>query len=146
MLHFRLQPFTIDNACSVFYEAIAEWKIREFYARQGKKVNDIRRNPATELAQLRQFDLMDVFGTKWECKTDKACWNTGNVFIEHQALSHSEADYYLIDAFGFSHVVPTERLRERIAGTSTVRGRDYLSSTGTLLTQEELTAISIDTI
>ncbi len=143
MPQFNLQQFTADKATSVIYESIAEFKIAEFYASQGKRINGCLPNPAGELDQKRLFDLTDSLGVRWEVKTDRKSSGTGRCFIEHQALSHSESDYYLILAFGLAHVVPTPALRHALIGTETVQGGDRLSTTGALLTQQELQQLSI---
>lgn len=143
MPHFHLSQFHADKATNVVYEAIAEYKIAEFYASQGKRITGCIPNPAGELSQKRLFDLCDSLGVRWEVKTDRKAASTGNVFIEHQALAHSESDYYLIQAFGRAYVVETKRLRDAVKGTVTVQGGDWLAATGTLLTKDELGELSL---
>jgi hypothetical protein len=68
------------------------------------------------------------------------------VFVELEALSHSESAYYLIMAFGFAYVVPTQGLRAAVENRQTIHGGDWLSATGVLLTESELRQVSLDVV
>lgn len=66
-----------------------------FYKSRGKKKVEVKLNDAEDLAGKQVCDLIDNFGIKWEVKYDRRYKDTGNVFIEHAALKHSGADFYI---------------------------------------------------
>jgi hypothetical protein len=129
---FHIQQFAVDKATAAIYEGIALQKIESWYARQGYRVY-ARYNEANGLEQKRGFDLIDTFGKKWEVKADRKALSTGNLFLEHQALEHSQADYYLIFA-GLTYIITRQSLVElKNADYSVVNGGDDLRAVGTLV-------------
>jgi len=49
---------------------------------------------------MRKWDvkaILPVTGVEitYECKRDRKTWHTGNIYVEHKALLHSEADLYV---------------------------------------------------
>lgn len=52
-------------------------------------------NPHKDLARMREGDVLDSYGIKWEIKYDRKASETGNVYLEHPALKRSGADYVL---------------------------------------------------
>lgn len=136
-----MQPFHLDKAQAVIYEAIAADKIVAWYRLQGKLV-EVRSNPENGLTAKRAYDLVDHFGVKFEVKTDRRWHETGNIYLEHQALEHSQADYYVIIA-GLTYIVPRQALLEvKNATVNAVPGGDGHRSLGTLLKVSELARIA----
>lgn len=136
-----MHQFAIDKASAAIYEAIAIDKIEAWYRLQGKQVT-ARYNERNGLEEKRGFDLIDTFGVKWEVKSDRKWSATGNVFLEHKALDHSQADFWIILA-GFAYILPRQKLIEvRDQPHRVVPGGDDLRFLGTLLPLEELRNIS----
>ena len=94
----------------------------------------VRYNEENGLEGKRRFDLIDTYGKTWEVKADRLAGTTGNVFLEHQALSHSQADFILIFAAGLTFILPLETALELAGGSDrVVSGGDDLRATGTLV-------------
>jgi hypothetical protein len=128
--------FALDKSAAAVYEGIALLKIEEWYLSQGLKVH-ARYNEENGLEGKRGFDLVDGYGKRWEVKADRIWGHTGNVFFEHIAVQHSQADYFLILA-GFAYILPRETVFNLIKGQYRVvpggdDGRD-----GTLVPLSEL--------
>jgi hypothetical protein len=122
----------LDKAAAAVYEGIAIAKIEEWYRDQGQKIH-ARYNEENGLEAKRRFDLIDTYGKKWEVKTDRIWSTTGNIFFEHYAIKHSEADFFIILA-GFAYILPRETALQLLeADYRTVQGRDDLRFTGTLV-------------
>lgn len=133
-----MQQFPIDKACAAIYEGIAVEKIEAWYALQGFRIH-VRYNEANGLTDKRGFDLIDTYGKTWEVKTDRLAGMTGNVFLEHVAVQHSQADYFLIFACGLTYILPREAVLELVQGPyRSVQGGDDHSMTGTLVPLSEL--------
>ena len=133
--------FAIDKSCAAIYEGIAIHKIEQWYAAQGFRIH-ARYNEANGLEQKRGYDLIDTYGKKWEVKCDRKALSTGNVFVEHQALDHSEADYWIILA-GLAYILPRQSLLDaRNEQYRVVRGGDDLRAIGTLLPLSELKSLA----
>jgi hypothetical protein len=96
----HLDQFAIDKSRAAIHEGIALRKIEQWYALQGRRIH-ARYNEANGLEQKRGYDLIDSYGKRWEVKTDRRFWETDNIFLEHAAVDHSRADYWLIFA-GFA--------------------------------------------
>lgn len=123
--------FALQKSANAIHEALAIAKIMVYWARRGFRVN-VYYNEANDLATKRLFDFKDSRAFTWEVKTDNL-WNiTGNVYIELQALSHSQADFYLIFA-GLTFVIPKSDLLNAINALPRRRGGDDLRSEGALL-------------
>lgn len=134
--------FAVDKASAAIYEAIAITQIEAWYALQGQRIH-VRYNEANGLTDKRGFDLIDTWGKKWECKADRLAGTTGNFFLEHVAIEHSEADMFIIFAAGLTFILPRQALLDARHGDyRVVRGGDDLSAVGTLLPLSELTKIS----
>lgn len=132
-----MQQFAVDKALAAIYEGIALQKIEQWYALQGHRIH-ARYNEANGLEGKRGYDLIDSYGKKWEVKADRIWGTTGNIFFEHQAIQHSQADYFLILA-GFAYILPREDVLELINGPHrSVQGGDGLRATGTLVPLSEL--------
>ena len=60
-----------------------------------------RRNESSNLEGMRKYDVADQLGHTYEIKFDRKWQETGNVYLEHKAIVHSEADYivYKLDTF-----------------------------------------------
>jgi len=130
--------FAIDKACAAVYEGIAILKIEDWYASQDLRVH-ARYNEANGLEAKRAFDLIDTYGKTWECKMDRLASVTGNVFLEHQALEHSQADFMILFACGLCYILPREVVLElRFGDYRNVQGGDDLRATGTLVPLEDL--------
>lgn len=69
--------------------------IEEHYKAHGKRKVKVWLNPATDLEGMRECDLFDNFGIKWEIKYDRRHKETGNVYLEHAGIRRSGADYVL---------------------------------------------------
>jgi hypothetical protein len=144
-MYAQIDPFAIDKAGNtVVEELIAPIYIREYYARRGIKVNRVDKNLG-DYRQQRLYDLTDSYGCRWEVKTDKIALNTGQVFIEAQALEHSEADKYLVFC-PLGHVISRISLLEAVQGRSTLQGGDHLVSTGIMVPLEEFEAMCEEVI
>lgn len=137
-MYAQISQFAIDKSTNVIVEeGIAPVYIREYWARQGRKVQ-VHYNLENGLTGRREYDLYDTFGTRWEVKCDHKWHLTGNVYLESQSLSHSKADYYLILA-GIGYVVSKSALSEAIAEQSALTpGGDQHRSLGLLLPLERL--------
>lgn len=134
---YNLQ-FGLDKSSAAIYEAIALQKIEDWYASQGFRVH-ARYNEANGLEAKRGFDLIDTYGKKWEVKADRLAGTTGNVFFEHQAIEHSQADYFLIFACGLTYILSREAVLElKNRGFRVVQGGDNDWATGTLVPLTEL--------
>lgn len=130
--------FAFDKAAAAVYEGIALQKIQDWYASQGLKVH-ARYNEANGLEAKRGFDLIDTYGKKWECKCDRMASRTENVFLEHQSLSHSEADFMILFACGLTYILSREDLLALKSGPwRNVSGGDNDSAVGTLVPLSEL--------
>lgn len=124
-----------QKATSAIVEGLAFEVIRRFYLLQNPPVrmNNIRYNSALDLTNKQKFDLIDGYGKTWEVKNDKLALQTGNVFLEHEAILHSTADYFLIFA-GFVFILPRPQLVELMNGPYRVtQGGDDLLARGTLV-------------
>jgi hypothetical protein len=98
-----------------------------------------------DLKGSQAYDLVDSSGSTWEVKYDRLWHVTGNVYIEMQALSVSQADRYIIFA-GPAYVVAKSTLTEAIAGYEFTRGGDFDKSVGVCLPLETLEEASEMTI
>lgn len=136
--------FTIDKALAMPVEHLADGFIERFYASQGFRVH-VWPNPATETVEKAKFDRRDTFGKLWEVKHDRQSHRTGNVFVETQALAHSESHYYLILA-GRGFVVPTRALREAVRDMPKRAGGDFGKVTGALLPVSQLEQLAISVL
>lgn len=136
--------FLIDKALNQPIEdLVAPYKIHQWYGRHQVKILGISKNTAVDNSREQQYyDLKDSLGRTWEVKTDKK-FTTGNVFIEHEGLEHSKADYYLILAF-HGYVIPRDKLIEVVASHrfKEVCGGDNKKMKGTLLPISELSKIA----
>jgi hypothetical protein len=130
--------FALDKSAAAIYEGIAIQKIAQWYASQGLKIH-ARYNEENGLTQKRGFDLIDTYGKKWEVKCDRLSGTTGNVFFEHFAIEHSQADYFLIFACGLTYILSRETvLQLRFGDFKNVMGGDNDSVTGTLVPLSQL--------
>ena len=137
MFHTGIHEFALDKAAAAIYEGIALQKIEQWYESQGLRVH-VRYNEANGLTDKRGFDLIDTYGKKWECKADRMWGTTGNIFLEHSAISHSEADYFIILA-GLTYILPYEVVLQLACGPyKVVQGGDEMRATGTLVPLLEL--------
>ncbi len=126
-------PFALEKSSAALYEGFALVKIEDWYRSQALKVR-VRYNEENGLEGKRQFDLIDSYGKRWEVKCDRLAGTTGNVFLEHQALRHSEADFFLIFAAGLTFILPREAVLELANGPyNSAWGGDDLRATGTLV-------------
>lgn len=129
-----------QKASNAIVEGLAFDVIRRFYEYQTPPVrmNRIDYNSGTDLIDKQKYDLKDGYGKLWEVKSDHKAVQTGNFFLEHQALEHSTADYWIVFA-GFTLVIPRNRLVELVTGPYRVvsGGDDYLAA-GTLVPLSEL--------
>jgi hypothetical protein len=127
-----------QKATNAIVEGLAFEMIRRFYEAQGIKMNRIDYNSALDLTGKQAFDLVDGYGKTWEVKSDRLWHQTGNVFLEHEAVEHSKADYFLIFA-GLTYILPRETVLELLEGPyRNVRGGDDLRATGTLVPLSQL--------
>ncbi len=134
---FNIQ-FAVDKSAAAIYEGLAIEKIEQWYVQQGLKVH-ARYNEENGLEGKRGFDLIDTYGKTFEVKADRLAGQTGNIFFEHFAIEHSQADYFLIFACGLTYILPRETVLELKNGPyRVVRGGDNLSATGTLVPLLEL--------
>jgi hypothetical protein len=125
--------FALDKAAAAVYEGMALVKIEEWYRNQGLKIH-ARYNEENGLTAKRRCDIVDSYGKRWEVKCDRLAGTTGNVFLEHQALSHSAADFFLIFAAGQTFILSREAALELAGGSyRVVQGGDDLRATGTLV-------------
>jgi hypothetical protein len=125
--------FAFDKAAAAVYEGIAIEKIEAWYCQQGLKIH-ARYNEANGLEHKRGYDLIDTYGKRWEVKADRLAGTTGNVFLEHVALAHSQADYFLIFACGLTFILPRDAILELAGGPyNSVWGGDDKSVRGTLV-------------
>src|SRR5438132_5951709 len=108
---YRDWSIASQKASAAIVEGLAFEMIRRFYEAQGIRMNRIHYNSALDLTGKQAFDLIDGYGKTWEVKCDRLWHVTGNVFLEHQALEHSKADYFLIIA-GFAFFLPREAILE----------------------------------
>lgn len=112
--------------------------IRRFYEMQGIRMNRIDYNSGLDLTSKQAFDLVDGYGKLWEVKCDRLWHQTGNVFLEHQAIEHSKADYFLIFA-GWAFILPRDSVLELKNGPyRVVNGGDGYRATGTLVPLADL--------
>jgi hypothetical protein len=142
-MYTQIEQFGIDKGMSAVIEeaGIAGAYIREYYRRLGKKVLRIDKNLG-DYQQQRLYDLVDTLGVRWEVKTDRLVFTTGNVYLEEHAYKASEADKYLIFA-GFGYVVSKSAIGEEFASNSArTPGGDNDRSSGLLLPLERLEEIS----
>jgi hypothetical protein len=134
--------FAVDKALAAIYEGIALQKIEQWYALRGFRVH-ARYNEANGLEAKRGFDLIDTYGKTWECKCDRLASTTGNVFLEHAAVEHSQADYFLIFACGLTYILPREAVLELAGGPyRSVQGGDDLRAIGTLVPLSDLNNVA----
>lgn len=132
-----MQQFAVDKALAAIYEGIALEKIESWYASQGFRVH-VRYNEANGLEDKRGFDLIDTYGKRWEVKCDRKALSTGNIFLEHFAVTHSQADFFIFLA-GFAYILPRENVLELLERDyRVVQGGDDLRATGTLVPLSEL--------
>jgi hypothetical protein len=134
-----------QKATTAIVEGLAFEVIRQFYARQNPPIKMLRidYNGALDLGGKQAFDLVDGNGKTFEVKADHQAVQTGNFFLEHAALEHSKADYWIIFAF-FAHVISRESLVELKNGPyRVVQGGDGLTATGTLVPLSELMKFEI---
>jgi hypothetical protein len=130
--------FALDKAAAAVYEGLAIDKIEQWYRDQGHKIH-VRYNEENGLEAKRGFDLIDTYGKRWEVKTDRLASFTGNIFFEHFAIEHSQADYFFIFACGLTYILPREAVLELKSGPyRSVRGGDNDSVTGTLVPLQDL--------
>jgi len=131
-----------QKATNAIVEGLAFEMIRRFYLLQGIRLNRIDYNGALDLTNKQKFDLVDGYGKTWEVKSDHLWHVTGNVFLEHQAFEHSQADYFLVFA-GFPFIITRELFQQLLNGPyRIVRGGDYGLATGTLLPISELKSLA----
>jgi len=134
----QMFQFALDKSSAAIYEGLAILKVQDWYASQGLKVH-VRYNEANGLEAKRGFDLIDTFGKTFEVKADRIAGTTGNIFLEHIAVEHSQADYFLIFACGLTLILPREAVLElRFGDYSVVQGGDNKSAAGTLVPLEQL--------
>jgi hypothetical protein len=134
----HIPQFAIDRASAAIYEGIAILKIEDWYASQGLRVH-AKYNDANGLEGRRAYDIIDSYGKTWEIKADRIAGTTGHIFFEHQAIEHSQADYYLIFACGLVYILPREAVLELAQGPyRNVQGGDDLRATGTLVPLADL--------
>ena len=88
-------------------EALAEDVIREFWARQGARTS--LRKPKRDPEDQREYYRRNSLGYLWEVKNDRACWQTGNVFVEETVFT-SQAHFYLIFAQGLPYILERRSL------------------------------------
>jgi hypothetical protein len=146
-MYTAITQFGIDKALNTLIEecGIAEAYIREYWRRRGLKLWRVDKFLG-DLQESKKCDLIDNFGTRWEIKTDKLAFVTGNVYVEQQAFLALEADKYLIFA-GKAFVVEKQALAEEFARTTTLTpGGDNHRSMGLLLPLERLEEISEEVI
>lgn len=128
--------FLIDKQLNLPIEdVVAPEKIRQWYAAQGFRINRIVKNDAEDnTPEQAAWDLIDTFGKKWEVKRDRLFLKTGNFFLEHQAIGHSQADYFLLLTFR-GHILTAEQIRSLMHDPrfKVVSGGDYHRSIGTLV-------------
>lgn len=129
--------FALDKAAAAVYEGMAIEKIESWYRSQGLKIH-VRYNEENGLEGKRRFDLIDTYGMRWEVKADRIAGTTGNIFFEHIAIQHSDADYFLIFACGLTYILPRDTVLELIsAHFSVVPGGDD-DRAGTLVPLSQL--------
>ena len=134
--------FAIQKSSAAIVEGIAIEKIQQWYAAQGLRIH-ARYNEANGLTEKRGYDLIDSYGRRWEVKADRLAGTTGNFFLEHVALEHSQADMFIIFACGQTFIVPRQTLLDAISGPyRAVQGGDDFRATGTLLPLSELSLIA----
>lgn len=127
-----------EKAPNAIVEAIAIAVIEDWYAAQGLRIH-VTYNSALDLTGKQKFDLKDSYGKLWEVKSDKIAVRTGNFFLEHQAIDHSQADYFLIFTAGFPYILTREAILALKSGPyRVVQGGDEYVSTGTLVPLGEL--------
>lgn len=132
--------FAFDKAAAAVYEGIAIEKIEQWYQAWGLRVH-ARYNEENGLEAKRGYDLVDTYGKKWEIKADRIAGSTGNIFLEHVAIEHSQADYFLIFACGLTYILPREAVLELKNGDyRSVQGGDELRATGTLVPLSDLSS------
>jgi len=79
-MYVQIDQFAIDKALNTLVEeGVAPLYIREYYARQGKRMWRVEKNLG-DLQQSKLFDLIDGFGIRWEVKYDRLWHVTGNVY------------------------------------------------------------------
>ena len=103
------------------------------------------------LAELRKGDIEDELGFIWEVKFDRRWNETGNVFIEHLAINHSAANYYVFVLQGGKTLVTTKEYLLKIVADNSYRkvhGGNFLPggkpNIGTLLPVSLLTENSFE--
>jgi hypothetical protein len=139
----QIQQFFIDKATNVIVEAIAEDKIRQFWANQGRRVS-VYENPAQDLAGRQAYDRKDSLGYLWEIKNDIRCWHTGNVFIE-ESVHRSQAHFYLIFAQGQCYIFNRKDLCELVERINSTRhGGDDMRAIGTVVPLAELISLALN--
>jgi hypothetical protein len=144
-MYAQVDQFAVDKALNtIVEEGIAPPYIREYWARQGRRVSRVEKNLG-DLAQSRKYDLSDTFGTRWEVKYDRLWHVTGNVYVELQALENSEADMYLVFA-GPGFAIAKSRVWEAIQGLVPVAGGDEMRSLGAKLPVERLAEFAEEVI
>jgi hypothetical protein len=74
----------------------------------------VQPNRATTLEGKQAYDAIDTYGKTWEFKTDRKSVWTGFNFLEHIAIQHSQADYFIIFACGLTYILPRETVLELI--------------------------------
>jgi hypothetical protein len=133
-----IDAFAIDKSAAAVYEGLAIRKIEAWYAAQGFRIH-VRYNEANGLEQKRAYDLVDTYGRTWEVKSDRKAGSTGNFFLEHVALDHSQADMFLIFAAGLTLIIPRETLLTMKSEQYRVlQGGDGLMAAGSLIPIDEL--------
>lgn len=108
-------------------------------------------NDATDLEGLRESDLVDELGYKWEVKLDRKWAETGNVFLEHTALTHSSSNFIVYCLEGGKNYVTTRKKLLAIIESGKFKqlhGGNFQKggkpNTGTLLPVTELERISYE--
>ncbi len=105
-------------------------RIWELHKRKAK----VWLNQSTNLTVLRQFDIEDSLGFRWEIKLDQLSHKTGNVYIEHSAVLNSLSDFFIYCLPTYV-VISREQLLAIIKEYPVVRGGDF-NSPGTLVPNE----------
>jgi len=77
-----------------------------------------------DLEDQREYYRRNSLGYLWEIKNDRACWQTGNVFVEETVFT-SQAHFYLIFAQGLPYILECRALCELVESINgSVRGGD----------------------
>ena len=125
--------------------------LRDRYRKQLGRDVFVKLNDATDLAGMRECDIVDGLGYTWEVKLDRRWAETGNVFLEHTALAHSTSNFIVYCLLGGKNYVTTRKkllsiidsgkFKELHGGNFQRGGKPNI---GTLLPVEKLIEISYE--